>query len=122
MRRLFEFMVFLDRQDVMAKVSKPLTKSQVMAAIADDTGMAKKQVAAVFESLGKQMKKALGRSGPGAFVIPGLVKVEKKKVPARPARTGVPNPFRPGETMDIAAKPASVKVKVRALKGLKDMA
>ena len=106
----------------MAKASKPLTKSQVMAAIADDTGMAKKDVAAVFESLGKQMKKALGRGGPGVFAIPGLVKVEKKKVPARPARTGVPNPFRPGETMDIAAKPASVKVKVRALKALKDMA
>jgi len=105
----------------MAKANKPLTKAQVMAAIADDTGMAKKEVAAVFESLGKQMKKALGRNGPGAFVVPGLVKIEKKKVPARPARTGVPNPFRPGETMDIAAKPASVKVKVRALKGLKDM-
>ena len=105
----------------MAKANKPLTKAQVMAAIAEDTGMAKKEVAAVLESLGKQMKKALGRSGPGAFVIPGLVKIEKKKVPARPARKGVPNPFRPGETMDIAAKPASVKVKVRALKGLKDM-
>ena len=106
----------------MAKGSKPLTKTQVMAAIAEDTGMAKKQVAAVFESLAKQMKKALGRGGPGVFAIPGLVKMEKKKVPARPARKGVPNPFRPGETMDIAAKPASVKVKVRALKGLKDMA
>jgi hypothetical protein len=49
------------------------------------------------------------------------VKIEKKKVPARPAQKNVPNPFKPGETMDRPAKPASVKVKVRALKNLKDM-
>ena len=48
-------------------------------------------------------------------------KIEKKRVPARKARKGVPNPFKPGELMDVAAKPASTKVKVRALKNLKDM-
>ena len=41
---------------------------------------------------------------------------------ARKAQKGVPNPFRPGETMDVAARPASVQVKVRPLKKLKDMA
>lgn len=105
----------------MAKDTKPLTKSQLMAAIAEDCDLSKKQVAACFESMAKQMKKALGRSGSGKFVVPGLLKVERKKVPARPARQGVPNPFKPGETMDIPAKPATTKVKVRALKGLKDM-
>jgi hypothetical protein len=55
------------------------------------------------------------------FTLPGLVKIEKKKVPARKARKGVPNPFKPGELMDIAAKPASTKVKVRPLKNLKSM-
>ncbi len=39
-----------------------------------------------------------------------------------PARKGVPNPFKPGELMDVAAKAASTKVKVRALKNLKSMA
>jgi hypothetical protein len=34
----------------------------------------------------------------------------------------VPNPFKPGETMDVPAKPASTKVKLVALKNLKDMA
>ncbi|MTI12200.1 DNA-binding protein, partial [Sansalvadorimonas verongulae] len=34
----------------------------------------------------------------------------------------VPNPFRPGELMDVAAKPASIQVKVRPLKKLKDFA
>ena len=49
------------------------------------------------------------------------MKIEKKKVPARPARKGVPNPFKPGELMDVPAKKASVKVKVRPLKALKAM-
>lgn len=43
------------------------------------------------------------------------------KVPARKAEKGVPNPFKPGELMDRPAKPAYCKVKVRALKLLKDM-
>jgi hypothetical protein len=42
--------------------------------------------------------------------------------PATEARWGVPNPFRPGELMNVAAKPASRRVKVLALKNLKDMA
>ena len=48
-------------------------------------------------------------------------KIKTVKKPARKAQKGVPNPFRPGELMDIAAKPASTKVKVRPLKNLKDM-
>ena len=50
------------------------------------------------------------------------MKIEKKKIPARTAQKHVPNPFKPGEFMDRAAKPAYNKVKVRALKLLKDMA
>ena len=101
--------------------SKPLTKSEILNAIAAETELTRKQVNAVFEALSGQIKKSLGNRGPGVFAIPGLVKIEKKKVPARPARKGVPNPFKPGELMDIAAKPASTKIKVRALKSLKDM-
>ena len=49
------------------------------------------------------------------------MKIERKQIPARPAKTGVPNPFKPGELMDVAARPATNKVKVRPLKALKDM-
>ena len=83
--------------------------------------MSKKEIVAVFEALTAEIKKSLGGKGPGTFAIPGLVKIEKKKIPARPAKKGVPNPFKPGELMDVAAKPASTKVKVRPLKSLKDM-
>src|SRR5687768_1469887 len=100
---------------------KAPTKSEIVNAICEECELTRKQVSAVFESLSGQIKKSLGNRGPGVFAIPGLVKIEKKKVPARPARKGVPNPFKPGEVMDIAAKPASTKIKVRALKNLKTM-
>jgi nucleoid DNA-binding protein len=101
---------------------KSPSKSEILAAVSEATGVAKKEVSAVLEALGNEIKKAMGNKGPGMFAIPGLVKIEKKKVPARPARKGVPNPFKPGELMDVAAKPASTKIKVRALKQLKSMA
>ena len=104
----------------MAK-SKSMTKSELVNAIVADTELTRRDVNGVLDSLSTQISKSLGRRGPGMFTLPGLVKIEKKRVPARPARKGVPNPFKPGELMDVAAKPASTKVKVRALKNLKDM-
>ncbi len=101
---------------------KSPSKSEILASISEATNVAKKDVSAVLEALGNEIKKAMSGKGPGTFAIPGLVKIERKKVPARPARKGVPNPFKPGELMDVAAKPASTKIKVRALKQLKAMA
>ena len=100
---------------------KPLSKTQLVGAIADDTELTRREVNSVLESLSHQIERSLGRRGPGMFTLPGLVKIEKRKVPARKARKGVPNPFKPGELMDIPAKPASTKIKVRALKNLKQM-
>ena len=99
---------------------KPPTKSEIYATIADDTGLTKKDVSAVFESLSGQIKKNLGgRGGPGLFTVPGLLKMRVVKKPATKARKGI-NPFT-GEEMMFKAKPASKTVKVAALKGLKDM-
>ncbi|MBN2473025.1 MAG: HU family DNA-binding protein [Pirellulales bacterium] len=104
-----------------AKAKKPPTKTEIMTAIADSTGLSKKDVAAVFEALAAEIKKNLSSRGAGSFAIPGLLKIERKKIPARPAKKGVPNPFKPGELMDVAARPAMNKIKVRPLKSLKDM-
>jgi len=99
---------------------KPPTKSEIYSTIADDTGLTKKDVAAVFESLSGQIKKNLGgRGGPGIFTVPGLLKMRVVKKAATKARKGI-NPFT-GEEMMFKAKPASKTVKVAALKGLKDM-
>ncbi|MEN6449727.1 MAG: HU family DNA-binding protein [Thermoguttaceae bacterium] len=106
----------------MAKVAKKApTKTEVLQNIATATDLTKKDVAKVIEVLGDEIRKNIGKRGPGIFTIPGLVKIERKTVPAKPARKNVPDPFHPGEVRDYPAKPASVKVKVRALKNLKDM-
>ena len=104
-----------------AAAKKPPSKTEVIRSIAEATQLKPKQVAAVFDALSAEVKKALGNRGPGVFAIPGLLKIEKKRVPARPARKNVPNPFKPGEVRDIPAKPAYNKVKLRALKNLKAM-
>jgi nucleoid DNA-binding protein len=107
----------------MAKdaAKKSLTKSEILNAISEETELSRKQVGSVLESLSNQVSKNIGRRGPGVFTIPGLVKIERRKIPARKARKGVPNPFKPGELMDVPAKPASTKVRVRPLKNLKSM-
>jgi len=103
-----------------ANTKKPPTKSEIYAKIVDDTGLARKDVAAVFDSLNGQIKKNLGgRGGPGMFSVPGLLKMRVVKKPAKKARKGI-NPFT-GEEMMFKAKPASKVVKISALKGLKDM-
>ena len=103
-----------------ANTKKPPTKSEIYATIVEDTGLTRKDVAAVFDSLNAQIKKNLGgRNGPGLFTVPGLLKMRVVKKPARKARKGI-NPFT-GEEMMFKAKPATKVVKVTALKGLKDM-
>ena len=105
----------------MASKKSP-SKSEILGNIATATELSRKQVSSVIDALTNEIKKSLGKKGTGIFAIPGLVKIERKSVPARPARKGVPNPFKPGELMDIPAKPATTKIKVRALKALKSMA
>ena len=103
-----------------ANTKKPPTKTEIYAKIVEDTGLTRKDVVAVFESLSSQIQKNLGgRGAPGIFSIPGLLKLRVVKKPARKARMGV-NPFT-GEEMMFKAKPATKVVKATILKGLKDM-
>jgi hypothetical protein len=104
-----------------SSAKKAPNKTEILNALAEASQSNKKVVAAVLDALSAEIKKHLGPRGPGVFQIPGLVKIERKKVDAKPARKGVPNPFKPGELMDVPAKPASTKIKVRALKSLKAM-
>lgn len=100
-------------------VKKPPTKSEILGHISTDTGLTRKEVTSVFESLNGMMKKNLSSRGPGLFTMPGLFKVKVVKKPATKARKGV-NPFT-GEEMMFKAKPARKAVKVLALKGMKEM-
>ena len=104
-----------------AAPKKPPTKTQILTNIAEATELTKKDVAKVFDALADEIRNNLKSRGPGSFTIPGLLKIEKKRMPARAARKHVPNPFKPGEFTDVAARSAYNKVKVRALKSLRDM-
>jgi len=106
----------------MAKKSGPITapqtKSQLMASIAEATGLPKRQVATVIESLSDHIVRHLKPKGAGKFTLPGVAKFTTVNKPARKARKGI-NPFT-GEEIMIKAKPASRGVRVRPLKSIKD--
>ena len=104
-----------------ARIQKPLNKTQILEDISEATGIARKEVAAVLNALGNVIERHIEKGAVGQFTLPGLLKVKAVKKPAQKARKGVPNPFKPGETMDVPAKPASVKVRILPLKKLKDM-
>jgi nucleoid DNA-binding protein len=99
---------------------KAPTKSEVLAEVAELSGLDRKQVKSVFESLTQTIQKHMGKKGAGVFVIPGLVKIVQVHKKATKARTGI-NPFTKEEQL-FKAKPARNVIKVRPLKTLKDMA
>jgi nucleoid DNA-binding protein len=103
----------------IGKITKPFTKSELYSTIAEGTELNRKQVIAVFDKLSEIIALHLKKDGPEKFMLPGMLKVVVKKVPAKPAREGT-NPFT-GEMMTFKAKPASKKVKVVALGALKAM-
>lgn len=103
-----------------AAIKEPLTKSQIYTAIAEETGLEKKQVVSVFDSLSSLIERSIKPKSIGSFTLLGLLKISAIKKPARKARKAR-NPFT-GEEITVKAKPAYWSIKARALKKLKDMA
>lgn len=102
-----------------AAANKPPTKSELLSMIAERTELTKKEVQAVLDELSDVAVKNLGKRGPGAFTIPGMLKLTRKDVPKKAAQKNVWVPLLQ-EYRDIPAKPARTDVKARVLKGLKD--
>ena len=102
------------------EASKQLTKSAIFSHIANETGLTKKDIAAVFDSMTNLIKKNIsGRKSPGIFTIPNLIKIKVAKRAATKTRQGI-NPFN-GKAMTVKGKPATKVIKVSALKRLRDM-
>ncbi len=99
-------------------VKTKLTKSALTTLIAERTELSRKQVAGVLGELEGALLGSVHPNGNGEFIFPGLFKVALRKVPARKAGTLIRNPAT-GEMMKAAAKPASVRVKIRPLAKLK---
>jgi nucleoid DNA-binding protein len=101
-------------------ISEKMTKTQIVGAIADTTGLTKKQVGDVMGELEKLIEGSIKKRAVGEFTIPGLMKIMTVRKPAVKARKGI-NPFTGEETM-FKAKPASTAVKIRPLKKVKEFA
>ncbi|HDY81392.1 MAG: integration host factor [Gammaproteobacteria bacterium] len=113
------------RKKAVAKKAAPairqkMTKSQIIASVADSTGLTKKQVGTVMDEFHTLMERSIKKRSVGEFTVPGILKITTVKKPAKKARKGI-NPFTGEETM-FKAKPASIAVKVRPLKKLKEFA
>jgi nucleoid DNA-binding protein len=101
-------------------VKSRYSKSEILTSIADSTGLTRKNVGSVLDALDGLVSRHISKRGPGEFVLPGLLKIITVHKPARKARKGI-NPFTGEETM-FKAKPASIAVKIRPLKRVKEMA
>ena len=99
--------------------SKRMTKAQIIGELSDKAGLTKKGVQSVFGALLDLTKRELGRRGPGEFVVPDMMKLKVRSIPARKERKGV-DPFTKQERV-FPAKPASKKVRATPLKKLKDL-
>lgn len=102
-----------------AAVKERFSKTQILEQIAANTGLTRKQVSSVLDSLTEVIEAHVNKKAVGEFVLPGLLKISTIKKPAVKARKGI-SPFTKEEVM-FKAKPATTVVKVRALKKLKDM-
>jgi nucleoid DNA-binding protein len=112
------------RKTAPKTTSKPvksvLSKSALINHLAGTSGAAAKDVRAVIAALEETIRASISKKGPRTFVLPGILKITAVAVPAKKARKGI-NPFTGEETV-FKAKPATVKVKVRPMKKLKDAA
>lgn len=102
----------------MKPIKAALNKTTLVAHLSEASGVESKAVKAVLSALEATTLASMNKKGIGEFTLPGLLKVIAQKVPAKPKRFGK-NPFT-GQEQWFPAKPASVKVKVRPLKKLKD--
>ena len=102
-------------------VKESFTKSALINLIAEQNEIPRKTAVGVFATLESVLLGSVHPRGVGEFTLPGLLKVTLRKVPARRAGTLVRNPAT-GEMVKGAAKPASMRVKIRALSKLKTAA
>ena len=99
-------------------VKEALTKTALVNLIAEENGVTRDVAKGVLATIETAMAGSIHPRGVGEFTLPGLLKISLRKVPARKAGTLIRNPST-GEMVPGAAKPASVRVKIRALSKLK---
>jgi nucleoid DNA-binding protein len=100
-------------------VKAKMSKTRIISDIAETTDLSRGQVGSVFDALEVLIERHIKKRSVGEFTLPGLLKIRSVKRPASKARMGR-NPAT-GEEILIGPKPASIRVRVTALKKLKEM-
>ncbi|CAN7693546.1 HU family DNA-binding protein [Caballeronia sp. LjRoot29] len=101
-------------------IKDSFTKASLSLHLAERAGVEPKAAKALMAALEETVLASVHKKGAKEFTLPGLLKVVAQDVPAKKKRFGK-DPFS-GEDKWFAAKPASVRLKVRPLKKLKDAA
>ena len=101
-------------------IKTAFNKTTLVAHLAEQASVEPKATKAVLAALEATVLASVHKKGLGEFTLPGLLKITAQQVPAKKKRMGK-DPFTGVERM-FAAKPASTKIKTRALKKLKDAA
>ena len=101
-------------------IKTAFTKTSLNTHLAEQSGVDAKATKAVLAALEATVLASVHKKGLGAFTLPGLLKISAHHVPSKKKRLGK-DPFT-GALRTFAAKPASTKIKTRALKKLKDAA
>ncbi|WP_295856762.1 HU family DNA-binding protein [uncultured Xylophilus sp.] len=101
-------------------IKEGFTKAGLATHLATQAGVEPKVAKAVLAALEATILGAVHKKGHGEFTMPGLLKIGVQKVEAKKKRFGK-DPFT-GTERWFPAKPASVRIKARALKKLKDAA
>jgi len=97
---------------------KRMSKSQFVTALAEKSGLNKKQVTSMLDTINAVVAQQLSKRGPGEVLIPGLIKLNVVDKPATRQHEGI-NPFTK-EPMTYKAKAARKVIKARPLKALID--
>ena len=100
-------------------IKAKMTKTAILNEIATNTTLSRAQVSSVMDELESVIERHIRKRSVGEFTLPGLLKIKAAKRPATKKRMGR-NPAT-GEEIVIPAKPATTRVRVTALKKLKDM-
>ena len=101
-------------------IKTAFNKTTLVAHLSEQSGVEPKAAKAVLAALEAAILGSVHKKGSGEFTLPGLMKIGLQQIPAKKKRFGK-DPFT-GEERWFAAKPASVKIKTRSLKKLKDAA
>ncbi len=67
---------------------KPMSKSEIVASLAESTGLGKKEVVSVLDGLEALIGTSLGKKGSGVFALPGLLKIQFRPRSQPPRRKG----------------------------------